>query len=820
MSDYNRGSEHATCMTSVTESRSSVTLASPAVSIAATVAASSDCIKHDSFSNAEPTAGPTNSSYHQLYNKGCPEGGGADVAHPRRWLATRSSPRQRESFTPHPLSLSGGGTHSSAYQSSSTSYFCVDGSTAAAAVDCEGTNHSDNRMEQDVFASLQPAQSCMHEGSAASASVPLPEVLRCSTSADASDVQLTALEVQEPNDPSWGMPCAVVLRHRMGFSTVVLTAHQRRTYSRNDLENFVLYKEQKYNAVNVLWRLCMLLLFILTIGVFCLAFSTSTAEWVALKRTDDYLFLGLFVACHSRGLSVCSSRVSSRLEWTVTDAVTGSTLCTASADFVRRYIGAIWAMAILQLLCELIALMLTVWIAARPTRSGALAVLFFDLLLGTASGIVAVVLFQHYSSCLRRTCEGDHLSGPLCSVSWRYGYRLYLSALAVHGVLLLLALCINSYIQNIRVTARNQLRAERRRSSRRHTEAEEYMMRVMDGTVGEAGCQGNCDGVGRQRDDDAAFDQHILDEAHRRLMTHCEARDGAEGVEPVDGVSTVPKDQQQLAHSSLHVSFADAPGARGMPRASSRGRRNTGGGGAAAAPQRPSSLRGEQSTPYRSGSNITSGRGDAEAAAMTSSLAEGPTADSGLHSESSLNTSFTPQRRHRDQRPRRRRGSPPHRSDAHSGPPHRHVLLSASCAAKRPSAETAAYTHSRKRSRFFARFFQREYDANYLTAAELGVPIAGATDWVYDDHSDMYYSFERNMFWDPLTHEYYNCVLKTWQESPDQVVEVRDALDYVMPESESEEERGGVEDEQAGQETSEGYHSDLDGDVDTNDGTL
>ncbi|KEG06904.1 hypothetical protein DQ04_11701020 [Trypanosoma grayi] len=63
----------------------------------------------------------------------------------------------------------------------------------------------------------------------------------------------------------------------------------------------------------------------------------------------------------------------------------------------------------------------------------------------------------------------------------------------------------------------------------------------------------------------------------------------------------------------------------------------------------------------------------------------------------------------------------------------------------------------------------------HLTAAELGVTIDGANDWVYDDKSDLFYSFNLDMFWDPLTRDYYSRALQSWQVTPDGVVGLRSA---------------------------------------------
>lgn len=746
-----------------------------------------------------------------------------------------------------------GGTHSPAHQSNSTSPFYMgDGAhvsgdslpdRANAASATSNTNHnttttnttsaerrgaaagSGQRQEESAFAARQPTQShTADDDDAASASMSPPEAAGYPVNPDVRTAELTAFEEQPARGSGWGIPAVVVLRHRMGFSTVVLTPHQRRVYSRYDLENFVLYKEQKYNAVNVLWRFCMLLLLILTFCVFCLVFSTCTTEWVGVQHVDAYLAMGMFVACHGEGLGSCGKRVSSRLEWTVTDAVTGSTLCTASAAFVRNYIGAMWAMVIVQLLCELIAIVLIAWIVIRPTRSRALISLFFALFLGTACGIVAVVLFHHYTSCLRRTCEGAHLTGKVCSVRWQYGYRLYIGSLAVHGVALLLSLCMHSFIHNIRTTARKQLRAERHRASRRHDEAEEYMVHLMDGPMdeNEGSERDEEDGSGNDSGGEAngagegvrAAQPESPSEERRYAVTQRGERPqnadnndhgnnfgegAAAGTPPL---SSHHDPEEPLGRSGMHVSFFGMPdsedghGAKKPVDGSTQQPKSATGAAAAgaAAVATPGSQQGPPSSlsVQNAGSllhdSITGSRGDVGGVINVSGLTD--------HTELSRNSSLAgtrhrgeqqqqqqQQQQHQPQRQKRRHGrrhrsSPEYPTGSRHKPQHHHVASPSS--KKRRSAEATEYKQARKRKRFIDRFLQREYDANYLTAAELGVPIPGATDWVYDDRSDMYYSFERNMFWDPLTREYYNCAFNTWQESPDQVVEVRDVLDYMM----------------------------------------
>lgn len=57
----------------------------------------------------------------------------------------------------------------------------------------------------------------------------------------------------------------------------------------------------------------------------------------------------------------------------------------------------------------------------------------------------------------------------------------------------------------------------------------------------------------------------------------------------------------------------------------------------------------------------------------------------------------------------------------------------------------------------------------YLSSREMGVEIpssdGGSAEWVYDDSSDMFYSFEWDCFWDPLNKEFYSVSQERWADS-------------------------------------------------------
>ncbi|CBZ28313.1 conserved hypothetical protein [Leishmania mexicana MHOM/GT/2001/U1103] len=674
---------------------------------------------------------------------------------------------------------------------------------------------------------------------------------------------LTTVEEQKPRRSASDIPAVVVLRHRMGCSMVALTPHQRASYSHHDLENFVLYKEQKYNAVNVLWRFCILMLLVLNLSVFCLVLCACTTEWLSVQNNDLFLSVGLFFSCRDRFLRTCTSWQSAWLEWIVVDNVTGATLCHASEGFVRRFIGVMWTMGILQLLCEVVALFLGLRIAARPTRSGALVLLFFDLLLSLCIGIVTVILFDLYTSCVRQTCKGEHVSGDVCNVHYRYGYRLYIGAVAVHGLLLLLTLCMHSYIHNIRVTSRDQLRAERHRISR-SARADDYIVHMNSSTTssvtGDA-AGGRCarsawdvarttsqlDGrrstrqpsigtsvpnsttaatsIGvvaapsnsrRRGDQDGGADEGANGDALRSVNStslqpaapapdtslaggvdftlQSAHRGGGCGIDNATATaSTRPTPGSlPLQHGEMHVSFLGVPDDT----------YDDAGFGLL------SGSRSHRHRQHQSGSTLSFNDGGARAAAAGAAAApfnasDHKTDNSFVTRGRSVGAAVAAdgdndQRQRRDwQRASLEDSSLPRTGRQRSAGPQTEGTESSLSSKKQkgglPDKRGAApvYQQTRKPQHKFLRFFNREYDPNYLTAAELGVLISGATDWVYDDRSDMYYSFDRNMFWDPLTQEYYNCALKSWQESPGQAVEVRDMLDYILESPASSRNRSG-----------------------------
>lgn len=614
--------------------------------------------------------------------------------------------------------------------------------------------------------------------------------------------RLHGVEISEPCGMASGIPSVVILRHRMGYSTVALNSRQRCRYSWQQLESFILYKEQKYNAVNVLWRFCVLMLVVLSFSIFCLIFSLCTTEWVSMQDVTSLVSIGLFVACNDRTLRLCATRRSAYFPVTVTDAVTGRAVCSTSPTFLRGFIGAMWSFGILQLLCELLILLVALRIACRPTRSGMLLVLFGLLFLSMVCGIINCVLFHFYTACFRRSCEGVEEAHRNCRVDFRYGYHLYIAATALHAFLLLMALCMHSFIHSIRHKARLQLRAERRRQSGANR-VQQYWQMVLGtkdrspspppavvaaptaATPGPAATSllspmadaPNWEG-GEGSDNTSAT--HLPNRPNpispSDILVEMQGRDGdsrpgsGDGLRPPvlqlssSAVSQTPQRRRDCSSPPMQDGIADTAGVSQSENEMTK-------------PASPLQLGGNTRT-HVSFVATDVARDGGSGGTLS---ARGPRLSldgSGGQREEFATTHDTGNHLLQD------------REGVVSGFSSRLARFSPTRLVGRKSREASPLTTAvdtkptfqkeSRRNRFFTKLFNREYDPNYLTAAELGVPIPGATDWVYDDRSDMYYSFDRNMFWDPLTREFYNCSLKSWHESPDQMVEVRDMLEYML----------------------------------------
>lgn len=540
-------------------------------------------------------------------------------------------------------------------------------------------------------------------------------------------------EASHGDDGEGAVPPVLLLRHRMGYSIVKLTKEQRATFTRHDLESFLLYKEQKYNAVNALSRFCVGLLLMTTLSSLCLLFSVFSPNWQVVRYDGGAQTIGLLFACRQHVLQQCVYRTSALFARAVVDTATGLTVCSVSEAQAKRYAGAMWAVEILHVLGQLLVLCLTMYIACRPTRSKALVWVVWILLGCTAAGVANSVVFPAYVRCDRLTCSARHQSSnkAACERYYGWGYHSYIAVAALQAFCGLIAFAMYSYVVQIRVKAQVQLREERRRKAVEKA-AEHFVRSILE----ERGAKGG---------------PSSMDATTR----------GELGNNPLagSGRASLPwqsQQQQQRAINSVTVRRHGDPYSRRRSSDSGYILQHT--EGHLTAPQG----RGRRSL------NGTLSGGDGGRPP-----GKPPHNGSMVGLRVSLASS--------------RQGSFVYVSEmqspdtARNPNSHSHVTAPASHREEKSPLwrqEPLVLRKARQERKRLESIFRRDYDPSYLTAAELGVTIAGASDWVYDDRSDMYYSFERNLFWDPLTDEYFNCALRTWQENPDTIVDVRDAMQY------------------------------------------
>lgn len=643
------------------------------------------------------------------------------------------------------------------------------------------------------------------------------------------------------------LPQVFLLRHRMGYSTVTLSSKQRATFTRADLEDFLLYKEQKYNAVNSLGRFSVLLLLISTFAVFCLVFSACSTDWHTVAYDGFYQGMGLFVACRQwdRLLVQCTHPTSVLFSRSVVDPVAAAStgaavVCYVSRAWARGYVAGLWTVGILHLLGQLAALGLIVHISLRPTRTASLLWVVWILLVCLLLGVINCVLFPFYVRCDRRACQGrggggggGNDDGRLCSEGFGWGYSLYIAATALHALCFLFAFAMDHHIRRIRADAKVLLRQERRRKVVEEA-AEEFVKQIiLDNSSSSGGTAGRITANNTNASNSNNYEslnntlatlnmgatyQHHLGSilqgglgASRRVSPsqsphhHTMAMTTTPRLLPAGpGLATV--DISRAGDPNKRRATEFGRGGYALQQTVVRQRRGR------PRPPHPSPLqqqqRGSSCSPgldYGGGGGVGSSSSSG-LRGLRVILSPGSGASGGSHIYASevapTPPSHTQPSAARSPRPRSaantRRPSTcdtsgvgggvgvqprgPHPSlpspfSAEEELPHQHKQP------QQPTPEPKVYSTTRKqRQRLRCVMYDHdgavEGDDDYLTAAELGVPIAGASDWVYDDKSDMYYSFERNLFWDSLTGEYFNCGMRTWQETPDSIVDVRDAMEF------------------------------------------
>ncbi|CCW63636.1 unnamed protein product [Phytomonas sp. EM1] len=555
-----------------------------------------------------------------------------------------------------------------------------------------------------------------------------------------------------------GVPKVLLLHHRMGYSIITLTESQRNLYKWANLEKYLLYKGQKYSCVNILGRFCIILLIIYTFGTLFLAFSMSTSSWLVLRSGVVYESYSLFVSCHDQPLrlAVCSMYALLKHHESL---LPNLALCAARGSTQLKYAFTMLGVSIFHIICQIIVLFEVFWIAGRPTRSRTLLMTILFLWLCVFAGIVNIVLFPHSVDCERNACKMGTQGSPSCEPFYGWGYRLYSAVIGINVFCALMSICMYSYIHMIGQNISTQLEEERSR----RCEQEAAQQCSQDHNSGEA-------------DFEAGDNMNYT--VNNNSFVKCTK------VKPFSmQASTTTRDGRssgyyRLNNSCMNFSTQNRNGqAVHSPQHSSPNFRHSDVVQhlANSSPTRFSSTKSERSQArvfFLDGGEDHPRNG--KEGCVASDTLPHPNAARTMpeqHLECSsplwpVHGKETPPES--TLRPQSRGVEFPHGCEIYPAEGWR--PRSGECrTAGSQHNDFPEHRHVRKRRSRLSRLFRWDSNPDYITAAELGVRINGAQDWVYHDRSDMYYSFERNMFWDPLTHEYFNCALKCWQETPDKI---------------------------------------------------
>ncbi|CCW70479.1 unnamed protein product [Phytomonas sp. Hart1] len=552
----------------------------------------------------------------------------------------------------------------------------------------------------------------------------------------------------------------LLLHHRMGYSIITLTESQRNLYKWANLEKYLLYKGQKYSSVNVLGRFCIILLIIYTFSTIFLAISMSTSSWFILRFGKKYESYSLFMNCWDQPLqlTVCKMYTLVKKHESFFPAIA---LSTGKGSAQVKYAFAMLGVSIFHIICQVVALFNIFWIAGRPTRSRMLFATILFLCLCVFAGTTNLILFSYSVQCEIKACGLSTQRGRGCELYYGWGYRLYSALIGINTFCVLMSICMYSYIYMISQRISAQLEGHRgcrygQEAAQRHIHDRNSSKAFFDGDNDTSNTVNN--------------DSFITSTEIKTFPTQANAtlRDGkGSGCHLPNTNKNFNTSSQSggLAHSPLYSSqnLRQLDGAQNMGNPSQTRFRST----KSERNQMRVFFLNEDKNHFIPNKESHMASDTLHCLNTTRALSE-----QHLDTSSSLLGSVQGKEALHESAlcPKSRWGDFFHKGKAAPFVNGRHTRSEECQITNSQHNDCDEQRYVRKHRSAFAHLFRWDSDPDYITAAELGVQIDGANDWVYHDRSDMYYSFERNMFWDPLTHEYYNCALKCWQETPEKIV--------------------------------------------------
>lgn len=250
----------------------------------------------------------------------------------------------------------------------------------------------------------------------------------------------------------------------------------------------LLIKTHMYNSVNGFYRFIFVLVLVLPILLICHVCSVASSAWafnVCQGGNGTLIERGVFISCPEKVTASCSNSKFTVMKESLAmaslkryDSTHPSELrCEVSASQAKTYTITMFTCAVAQFICLFIMLVCTWRLFLRATRRRTMWVLFCVTLLSTCLGIVVAVLFSVATRCERQSNAGAPLfssfddrlneerkeNWPRCASGFAWGYKLYIGAVAVHGVYLFLNILNMRFLYEVNANAYQRLQEDRRR---------------------------------------------------------------------------------------------------------------------------------------------------------------------------------------------------------------------------------------------------------------------------------------------------------------------------------------------------------------------
>lgn len=493
----------------------------------------------------------------------------------------------------------------------------------------------------------------------------------------------TDFATQQRRDDDFPSDHLLATRTRLHESTI--PGSQKMRNCTDEVRSLFYYKQQKYDSVNTLARFCAFIVLIMTFSVCMQAFSLSSTKWLRIRYDAQEYNTGLFVSCVTSIAYRCTDYHHTGQTLSIFDTVTQLEVCSMSSSFVRGHIGGMWTVAIVQLTCQTLFVILIIYLLWHPTRSVLVLWVMSLLILSICCGIINTAVFTRFTHCYRQTCRARHEGAPFCTVGFQWAYGTYIASIVLNSLCFIVALCMYSYTYAIRYRTARMLSKIRRFQ-----------------------CATPC--------------ERFNDNQRRAIAME---------------LSCIECDSSRTRTSTTRSSFCSCF--------------------APSSPPMNFTARNIVSESDRATDRVIIDMDQDERIRCIHQV-RASTGGKNVMEKGALLPVVDEQCRDVN-------------CDQSARPCYLSVRDDNRCTRER-HINSLDISTSRYMRDVLAKLFSCTNKSALLTAKELNININGADDWAYDDHSDMFYSFELNSFWDPLICAYYNCMTRTWHSHVSDIVDM------------------------------------------------